>query len=127
MRRNWLGWKYALLVIGVVILGLLVMDFNSRMADLRRLSDRETVVAGEKASLERTKAYMETQVAYATSEDAVRKEAYESLHMQREGDTVFVLVPESGSTPVPTVVPAPTPQPDPNWKIWLSLFVDQIP
>ena len=55
MRRNFLGWKYALLVIGLVVLGLLVMDFNSRMADLRRLSDRETVVAEEKASLEQTK------------------------------------------------------------------------
>ena len=127
MRRNWLGWKYALLVIGLVVLGLLVMDFNSRMADLRRLSDRETVVAEEKASLERTEAYMETQVAYATSVGAVRKEGYENLHMQRDGDTVFVLIPEAGSTPLPTVIPAPTPQPDPNWKIWLSLFLDEVP
>jgi hypothetical protein len=125
MRRNWLGWKYALLVIGLVVLGLLVMDFNSRMADLRRLSEQETVVAEEKASLERTKAYMETEVAYATSVGAVRKEAYENLHLQREGDNVFVLIPESGSTPVPTVMPAPTPQPDPNWKIWFSLFFDE--
>ncbi|MCJ7661653.1 MAG: hypothetical protein MUO67_21100 [Anaerolineales bacterium] len=127
MRRNWLGWKYALLVIGLVVLGLLVMDFNSRMADLRRLSDRETVVSEEKASLERTRAYLETQVAYATSAGAVREEAYENLHLQRDGDTVFVLIPEPGSTPLPTVIPAPTPLPDPNWKIWLSLFVDEVP
>ena len=127
MRRNWLGLKYALLVIGLVVLGLLVMDFNSRMADLRRLSDRETVVAEEKASLERTEVYLETQVAYASSAGAVREEAYENLHMQREGDTAFVLIPETGSTPMPTVIPAPTPQPDPNWRIWLSLFVDAVP
>ena len=127
MRRNWLGWKYALLVIGLVVLGLLVMDFNSRMADLRRLSDRETVIAEEKASLERTEAHLETQAAYASSVGAVREEAYENLHMQREGDTVFVLIPEPGSTPLPTVIPAPTPQPDPNWMIWLSLFLDEVP
>ena len=114
-----------MVVIGLVVLGLLVMDFNSRMADLRRLSDRETVVAEEKASLERTKAHMETLVAYATSVGAVREEAYENLHMQREGDNVFVLIPASDSTPVPTMMPPPTPQPDPNWKIWLSLFVDE--
>ena len=124
MRRNWLGWKYALLVIGLVVMGLLVMDFNSRMTDLRRLRDRETVVAEEKASLERTKAYMESQVAYATSAIAVREEAYQNLHMQQPDDHVFVLIEEAGSTPVPTVMPAPTPQPDPNWKIWLSLFAD---
>ena len=116
-----------MLVIGLVVLGLLVMDFNSRMADLRRLSDRETVVSEEKASLERTRAYLETQVAYATSAGAVREEAYENLHLQRDGDTVFVLIPEPGSTPLPTVIPAPTPQPDLNWKIWLSLFVDEVP
>ena len=116
-----------MLVIGLVVLGLLVMDFNNRMADLRRLRDRKAVVAEEKASLERTEAYLETQVAYATSVGAVREEAYENLHLQRDGDTVFVLIPEEGSTPMPIVLPAPTPQPDPNWKIWLSLFVDDVP
>jgi len=115
------------LALGLIALVILIRDFNSRMADLRRLSDRETLVSEEKASLERTRAYLETQVAYATSAGAVREEAYENLHMQRDGDTVFVLIPEPGSTPLPTVIPAPTPQPDQNWKIWLSLFVDEVP
>ena len=35
MRRLKFNWKYALLIVGVLVLALLVIDFNSRMADMR--------------------------------------------------------------------------------------------
>ncbi|HEY5571891.1 MAG TPA: hypothetical protein VIK64_02655, partial [Anaerolineales bacterium] len=64
MRRQWLGWKYALAVIGLAVLTLLVMDFNNRMAELRRLSDQRVIVAGRATDLVRTQQNLETQIAY---------------------------------------------------------------
>jgi cell division protein FtsB len=124
MKRQWLGWKYAMLVIGLVILALLVMDFNNRMADLRRLSDQRQVVAAQVAELEQTKVSLETQIAYATSEGAVRQWAYQEGRWVQQGDVLVVPVSPAESTPAPQATLTPTPQPGSNWKIWLSLFFD---
>jgi len=124
MKRQWLGWKYALLVIGLVILILLVMDFNNRMAELRRLSDQREVVAAEVAALEQTRISLETQIAYATSEGAVRQWAYQEGRWVQQGDVLVVPVSPLESTPVPLATTSPTPQPESNWKIWLSLFFE---
>ena len=124
MKRQWLGWKYALLVIGLVILALLVMDFNNRMADLQRLSDQRQVVAEQVAELEQTRASLETQIAFATSEGAVRQWAYQEGRWVQQGDLLVVPVSPAESTPVPAATITPTPQPGNNWKIWLSLFFD---
>jgi len=124
MRRQWLGWKYALLVIGLVILALLVMDFNNRMADLRRLSDQRELVAAQVTELAQTRTSLETQIAYATSEAAVRQWAYQEGHWVQQGDVLVVPVSPGESAPAPQVSVTPTPQPEGNWKIWLSLFFD---
>ena len=124
MRRQWLGWKYALLVIGLVILALLVMDFNNRMADLRRLSDQRELVAAQVTELAQTRTSLETQIAYATSEAAVRQWAYQEGRWVQQGDVLVVPVSPGESTPAPQVSATPTPQPESNWKIWLSLFFD---
>jgi len=119
------AWKSALMVIGIALLAYLVMDFNSRMADLRRLSAKKEVVEAELTGLVRTQISLQTQIAYATSEQAVRDWAYESGHMVLPGDNPVVpLAPES-ATPVPTpTTAAPQPVVD-NWQMWLWLFVDE--
>jgi cell division protein FtsB len=124
MRRQWLGWNYALLVIGLAILALLVMDFNNRMADLRRLSDQRQVVAAEVTDLVQTRTALETQIAFATSEGAVRQWAYREGRWVQEGDVLVVPVSPGESTPAPQATLTPTPQPQSNWRIWLSLFFD---
>jgi len=124
MKRTWLGWKYALLVIGLVVLTLLVMDFNNRMADLRRLSDKREDVAIEATDLMHTQAYLETQIGYATSEAAVNAWAYEQGHMVREGENLVIPLEYPGFTPEVTVIPTPTPEPESNIQIWLSLFLE---
>ncbi|UCE00587.1 MAG: hypothetical protein JSV42_07695 [Chloroflexota bacterium] len=124
MKRTWLGWKYALLVIGLVVLTLLVMDFNNRMAELRRLSDRRDDVAFEATNLMNTQVFLETQIAYATSEAAVDKWAYEEGHMVREGENLVIPLEYPGFTPEVTVLPTATPEPESNFQIWLSLFLE---
>ena len=124
MKRTWLGWKYALIVIGLVVLTLLVMDFNNRMADQRRLSDKREDVAVEATDLRHTQVYLETQIAYATSEAAVNEWAYEEGHMVREGENLVIPLEYPGFTPEVTVIPTITPEPETNFQIWLSLFLE---
>lgn len=124
MKRTWLGWKYALLVIGLVVLTLLVMDFNNRMAGLRRLSDKREDVAIEGTDLMHTQVYLETQIAFATSEAAVNEWAYEEGHMVREGENLVIPLEYPGFTPKVTIIPTATPEPESNLQIWFSLFLE---
>ena len=124
MKRTWLGWKYALIVIGLVVLTMLVMDFNNRMAEQRRLSDKREDVAVEATDLMYTQVYLETQIAYATSEAAVQDWAYEEGHMVREGENLVIPLEYPGFTPEVTVIPTITPEPETNFQIWLSLFLE---
>ncbi|MGD9094090.1 MAG: hypothetical protein PVF74_14675, partial [Anaerolineales bacterium] len=93
MRRLKFNWKYALIIVGVVVLALLVIDFNSRMADMRKLSLQRDKVAVEQENLERTKASLETQIAYATSDEAVERWAYEDGNLIRPDDNPVVPLP----------------------------------
>ena len=124
MKRTWLGWKYALVVIGLVVLTLLVMDFNNRMAGLQRLSDKREDVAIEATDLRHTQVYLETQVAYAASEAAVDEWAYEEGHMVREGENLVIPLEYPGFTPKVTILPTATPEPESNLQIWYSLFLE---
>jgi cell division protein FtsB len=124
MKRTWLGWKYALIVIGLVVLTLLVMDFNNRMAEQRRLSDKREDVAAEATDLRYTQVFLETQLAFATSEAAVQEWAYEEGHMVREGENLVIPLEYPGFTPEVTVIPTATPEPETNFQIWLSLFLE---
>jgi len=124
MKRTWLGWKYALIVIGLVVLTLLVMDFNNRMAEQRRLSDKREDVVIEATELRQTQVFLETQIAYASSDAAVQEWAYEEGHMVREGENLVIPLEYPGFTPEVTVIPTTTPEPETNFQIWLSLFLE---
>lgn len=124
MKRTWLGWKYALIVIGLAVLTMLVMDFNNRMAAQQRLSDKREDVAVEATDLMYTQVYLETQIAYATSEAAVQDWAYEEGHMVREGENLVIPLEYPGFTPEVIVIPTITPEPETNFQIWLSLFLE---
>jgi cell division protein FtsB len=124
MKRVNFSWKYAVLILGVVVIAFLVMNFNSRIANLRRLSVQREAVAARLQGLESTQAMLQTQIARATSEAAVIEWAYQEGNLVRPGDNPVVPVPPEGSTPVPTPTPAvPRPQLQ-TWQMWLWLFTD---
>ena len=77
--------RYAFIVISIVVLALLVMEFNERTADLKRLEAQEVVVQAQKVDLLNTKAALEEQVIQATSAAAVEEYGYTS-HLGRDGD-----------------------------------------
>src|SRR4030065_2616086 len=110
MKRLGKGWKPALILIGFAVLVLLVMDFNNRMAELRRLTAEKEVVSARVTSLVQTQASLETQVAYATSEAAVYYWAYNFEHLGWEGDVLVVPIQAEGNLPQPTPTPVGPPE-----------------
>jgi hypothetical protein len=125
MRKLGNSWKPALILVGFAVLILLVMDFNNRMSELRRLTAEKEVVSARVTSLVETQASLETQVAYATSEAAVYYWAYNFEHLGEQGDVLVVPMQVEGSQPQPTPTPVVTPVVITNWQVWLSLLVDQ--
>ena len=125
MKKSGKGWKPVLILIGFAVLVLLVMDFNNRMAELRRLTAEKEDVSARVTSLVETQLSLETQVVYATSEAAVYYWAYNFEHLGKEGDVMIVPKQPQGSLPQPTPTPVVTPQVIQNWQVWLSLFTDQ--
>jgi hypothetical protein len=125
-KMNWTkGWRIILIAVGCFVLILLITDFNNRMAELRRLNTERDRVAGQVTSLVETQAYLETEVAYATSEAAVYRWAYEYRRLTRPGDQLVIPIQPAGSTPQATPQPTSTPEVIHNWQVWLSLLVDQ--
>ena len=118
------SWKYILSALGIVVLVLLIMDFNSRMAELRRLTADKKIIGGQATHLVQTNVYLETQIAYATSERAVEKWAREPQRMQKPGDNPIIPIAPANSTPVPIATPAVTPKIIDNWDLWMSLLFD---
>ena len=116
------SWKYILSALGIVILVLLIMDFNSRMADLRRLTSEKESVGAQATQLVRTNIHLETQIAIATSVRSVEEWARENQRMEKEGDYPVVPLSPANSTPVPTSTHAVTPIVIDNWDLWMGLL-----
>ena len=114
------------MAVGVMVLILLITDFNSRMTELRRLSTERHRVSAQVTNLVQTKAALQTQIEEAKSDAAAIEWAYQEGHMAREGDNLIVPLAPAGSTPEPTPRPVATPQVIENWQVWLSLFADQF-
>jgi cell division protein FtsB len=117
--------KRVLIVLGVLILVLLMMDFNTRMGDLSRLKAQRDTLSTEEAQLAQTAQSLDTQIAYATSDLAVQDYARNDGKMVQPGDNPLVLIPPQGSTPQPTPIVTSIPTVVENWQRWFALFFGQ--
>ena len=116
------SWKFVLLIIILAMLAWMVMDFNNRMAELNRLTGDREYVGTQLGQQIQTQAYLLTQIAFATSEPAVEKWAYEQGHMARPGDNPVVPLPAGQITPTPTPSIQVTPTKISHWQAWWLLF-----
>jgi hypothetical protein len=111
------------LVIGLLIVSFfLVMDLNSRLSDLFRLTSARDQLNNEVNKLQVTHDTLQTQIAYATSDQAVNDWAREYGGMGQNGDIPVIPLPPKDSTPQPDVQPTPTPQVVDHWQKWWALF-----
>ena len=123
--KRWLeGWKYAAFLTILVVSALMIMDFNSRLAEYKRLSTQRDSVSVQVTSLAQTETNLQTQIAYATSRAGVRQWAYEDGHWVQQGDNLVVPISPKQSTPAPKPTAVITPTPMSNWQLWMTLFVD---
>ena len=100
----------------------LVMDFNGRMSQLRRITAEQEVVKGDLIHQMETRATLEAEIAYASSDKFVESYAYMDAHQARPDDISIILVPDGHSTPVPVTQPMVVQTEISNVEKWKWLF-----
>jgi len=114
-------WRNILIVLGLIVAVVLLVDFNRRMEELNRLTTKLEAVRAEGTTVMQTQAALVTQVAYATSDQAVEEWAYENKWV-RVGEHPVELVPDGSVTPTPEPPPVTQTENLPNWRTWWELF-----
>lgn len=115
--------KRVYVIIAVLVLVLLLMNFNQRMVLLTKLRGQEKELIEEYSHLQATESALETQIAYANSDEAVEEWAREEAGMAQSGDIPIVLLPGSDEfiQPAPTTAPQTVDRVE-QWEIWWELF-----
>ncbi len=111
--------------LGVFILILLVIEFNSRLEELNRLNEQRDEIRAIATQAQQTQMALLTQVAYGGSTAAVEEWARTEGHYVQEGDQPVIPIGQPGSEPVIVTTPLPIPTPMQNWEIWWKLFFDE--
>jgi hypothetical protein len=107
---------------GILVLILVVMDFNARLEELDRLKKQSKIISAQVTQAIQTQLALQTQVAYATSAQAVPDWAYGEGHYIQPGDQPVDPVGQPGAAPIEAIDPTPTPPPVANWQTWWNLF-----
>jgi len=111
------------LVVVAIILFLLVMDLNSRLTELSRMTSQRDQAATVVAQLEGTLGVLKTQVEFARSEGAVEEWAYSEGKMVRPGENLIIPLSPPGTTPQPVLLPTQIVETIQNWEIWMALIL----
>ena len=112
-----------IVAIGVLVLFVfLIMDLNSRVGTLVRLTDQHKNISNQVDELQATKDTVLTQVAYASSDQSVDEWARVDGHLSKPGDHTIILIPPKDIVPTPIVVVTTTPQVVSNWQVWKALL-----
>lgn len=122
MIKKILKDKRVILVVLTVILLLLLVDFNQRMALLTRLRRQERDLTERYAQLESTRMALETELIYAQSDEAVARWAREDAMMIQPGDIPIILMPPANPIPTQRAVEPVIIQEINRWEIWKALF-----
>jgi hypothetical protein len=110
---------------GIFVLILVLIEFNSRLEELNRLSDQRDEVRTAATNAMQTQLALQTQVAFAGSTAAVEEWARSEGHYVQEGDQPVVPVGQPGSEPVIVRTPTPVPTAMENWQVWWELFFSE--
>jgi cell division protein FtsB len=122
MKKFTYDKKQLTIVILIIIFFFMLLGLNSRLSELFRLSDQQTIMQTKVASLKNTDISLNTQIAIATSDLAVEAWARDQGHMVQPGDMVIIPLQPSSAPQDLSYPPTKTPIPMENWQIWWDLF-----
>ncbi|MEN8240303.1 MAG: hypothetical protein ABFS17_00135 [Chloroflexota bacterium] len=105
--------------LGVVLLLLLVVDFNSRMIHLMELRGQMEVEEGRLADLQAQEYSLMQSIEYAESDEAIAEWAREQNWMGMEDDIVIVPIPDGGYIPEEKFQEAEPQEFTSNWDAWI--------
>lgn len=125
MKKLPFSFRRIAIFAGIFILILAVIEFNTRLEELNRLSDQLDEVRTSATQAMQTQVSLQTQVAFAESTAAVDEWARREGHYVKEGDQPIVAIGQPGSEPVVVNTPTPIPTPMQNWQVWWKLFFDK--
>ncbi|MBG7610387.1 MAG: hypothetical protein IZT55_05925 [Anaerolineae bacterium] len=118
--------KYIVGTIGLIVLVLLVISFNRRMIELRKLSEQADFTSAQVTALVLTQENLTTQITVAASDEAVEAWAYNEARWIREGDHLIAIIPLNQDKSEPIIsAQGMAPTPVENWQVWRTLFLDQ--
>jgi hypothetical protein len=108
--------------VGILVLVLMVMDFNARLEELDRLKKQARVISAQATQVVQTQMALQTQLAFAGSNEAVQDWARSEGHYVQPGDQPVVPVGQPGAAPIQSAEPTSVATPMPNWQVWWNLF-----
>lgn len=122
MNRLPINFRRVAAFVGILVLILMIMDFNSRLETLNALKKQAGIVSTQATQAMQTQMALQTQVAYAQSDQVVHEWARTEGHYIQDGDQPVVPVEVPGLVPEALSTPTPFPTPMPNWQLWWNLF-----
>jgi len=125
MQNIRINFRRVAVFTGIFVLFLLVIEFNTRLEELNRLTEQRDEMRARAAEALQTQSALETKVGYAKSDAAVEEWARTEGHYIKEGDQPVVPLAVPGSEPVVVATPTVIPTPMQNWEIWWKLFFDE--
>lgn len=125
MQNFPINFRRAAIFAGILALFLLVVEFNTRLEELNRLSVQRDEMRARATQVAQTQFALQTRVAYAQSTAAVEEWARTEGHYAKDGDYPVIPVEVPGSEPVIVATPTAAPVPLENWEIWWKLFFEK--
>ncbi len=119
--RSSFNFKQTFLIIIIIGFVFMMMDLNSRLSALFRLTGQRDQVSTEVSQLQATKDAVQQQIDFATSDAAVGIWARQE-HMGLPGDKLIVPLAGAKATPKPKVQSTPVQEESSAWQVWRELF-----
>lgn len=122
MNSLWQTRKRIIGLIALVLLFMLMSNLNSRLSELFRLSSQQNDMSTQVGNAQATISALQSQVAYATSDQAVEDWARDEARLAKPNEKVIIPVTPRAQVNQPTPQPTPTQPPAENWQVWWALF-----